>query len=141
MKLYLAARFGRRDELNMHRQRLESMGHEITSRWLTQHQALDLNDPSARYSDADRLMFATHDFRDVKKAEGLIAFTEDPQDSTAVGGRRGGRHVELGLALAWGMRTFVCGYRENVFCYLPPIVFCPSFDEVCAALGFAVPQS
>lgn len=134
MQIYLASRFGRRDELNLYRMQLESRGHHVTSRWLTQHQALDLGDPRARYSDEERMIFVQHDFADVKRAEALIAFTEDPNAEGTVRGRRGGRHVELGLALAWGHKVFVCGWRENLFCHLPSIVFRETFNEVLAAL-------
>lgn len=126
MKIYLASRFGRRDELNVKRLELEGLGHTVTSRWLTQHQKVDLS--LHPYTEDERIMFAQHDFADVQRADWLIAFTEDPAEN-APGGRRGGRHVELGLSLAWGKRTFVVGYRENVFCHLPPIIFCSTWAE------------
>lgn len=135
MQIYLAARFGRRGELCMYKEDLEELGHNVTSRWLTQHQALDLADPKARYSDEERRIFAQHDFADVKRAECLIAFTEDPNAGTAVSGRRGGRHVELGMALALGHRTYVVGYRENVFCHLAPVIFCSDWEECVKLIG------
>jgi hypothetical protein len=42
---------------------------------------------------------------------------------------RGGRHVELGLALCDGQRTIVVGHRENVFHWLPQIEFYNDWDE------------
>lgn len=129
---YLAARFGRRDELNGYRQRLEMLGYSVTSRWLTQHQKLDLS--VHPYSQDERRMFALHDYEDVMRADRLIAFTEDPAENAA-GGRRGGRHVELGLALASAKHTYVVGHKENVFCHLPQVMFYENFTALVETLG------
>lgn len=131
ISFYLAARFGRRDELNGYAQDLRRKGYVVTSRWLTQHQKLDLS--VYRYSDAERRMFALHDWEDVQRANRLIAFTEDPADN-APGGRRGGRHVELGAALAQGKHVYVVGHYENVFCHLPQVMFFPTFHELWSQL-------
>lgn len=132
-KIYLAARFGRRDELNSYRLELEAHGFEVTSRWLTQHQKLDLSHPAANYTSDDRLRFAMHDYEDVMRAHRLIAFTEDPAENVA-GGRRGGRHVELGLALAAAKHVYVVGHRENVFCHLPQVQFFSDFNSLLETL-------
>lgn len=133
ISFYLAARFGRRDELNGYRKVLEANGYLVTSRWLTQHQKLDLNAPAASYSADERRQFALHDYEDVMRANRLIAFTEDPAEN-APGGRRGGRHVELGVALAAGKHVYVVGYQENVFCHLPQVMFYPTFNQLLETL-------
>lgn len=109
---------------------LKAAGYEVTSRWISQHQAVDLHASNAKYNEIDRLTFAMHDYEDVMRADRLIAFTEDPHESTAANGRRGGRHVELGLALAAAKHVYVVGYRENVFCHLPQIIFYKTFNEL-----------
>jgi hypothetical protein len=134
ISFYLAARFSRRDELCGYMDTLEQRGFHVTSRWLTQHQALDLSDKRAVYTNQDRTQFAIHDYEDVQRAQRLIAFTEDPNDKIAVNGRRGGRHVELGLALAWAKHIYVVGYRENVFCSLPQVMFYETFDRLLETL-------
>lgn len=135
VSFYLAARFGRRDELQQqYVPELHARGYGVTARWLTQHQKLDEGHPAAQYSNADRTQFALHDYEDVHRASRLIAFTEDPKADVAPHGRRGGRHVELGLALAWGKLVYVVGYRENVFCHLPQVMFYETFNQLLETL-------
>ena len=43
---------------------------------------------------------------------------------------RGGRHVEFGLAIAWGKPVYLVGERENVFHWLPQVRVFPALDEV-----------
>src|SRR5262245_43482739 len=133
IKFYLAAAFSRRDELNNYALELTRAGFEITSRWLTQHQKIDLHDKVARYSAEERRRFALHDFEDVCRADRLIAFTENPY-RTREYGNRGGRHVELGMALALAKHAYVVGYRENVFCHLPQIMYYETFDQLLETL-------
>lgn len=130
---YLAARFGRRDELNSYRLLLAEHGYTVTSRWLTQHQKLDLQAPGASYSEDERRAFALQDYIDVTRASHLVAFTEDPNDN-APGGRRGGRHVELGVAIALGKTVYIVGPRENVFCFLPGITCFDNFNQLLEVL-------
>lgn len=127
ISFYLAARFGRREELCSYAIALRSKGFDITSRWLMQAQKLDFS--VGAYSPQDRLTFALKDWEDVGRAHRLIAFTEDPAEN-AQGGRRGGRHVELGAALAMGKHVYVVGHRENVFCHLPQVQFYSTFYEL-----------
>ena len=104
--VYLAGRYSRRLELDSYAQQLRERGWELTSQWLT-----GLED------DMDLEDIAVQDMWDVKEADVLIAFTEplEPRET------RGGRHVELGMALAWGKPIVVVGPRENVFCHLPDV--------------------
>ena len=112
--IYLAARYTRREELLGYRADLEALGHTVTSRWLNgSHQISDagLSEEGTR---EERERFALEDWEDLRAAEWTIAFTEEPRVSNS----RGGRHVELGAALAWGHRVTIIGPRENVFCCL-----------------------
>ena len=56
------------------------------------------------------------DQEDVLAADALVCFTEPPGD-----GGSGGRHVELGMALALGRRVIVVGRREHIFHHLPEV--------------------
>ena len=128
-KVYLAARYSRRLELCGYRDFVAMLGHEVTSRWLNGNHQLDnqgvpiTEDGERRFEEGDpsvdhlRAHFAAEDMADVLAAETLIAFTEEPRS----GNSRGGRHVELGIALAAGKRVIVIGPRENVFCWLPQV--------------------
>lgn len=114
MKIYLAARYSRREELCGYAEDLRNLGHTITSRWLAgSHQVSDAG-LSEEGSPEERQRFAEEDWADLMSAECCVSFTEQPR----VANSRGGRHVEFGAALAAGKRCVVVGPRENVFCCL-----------------------
>jgi hypothetical protein len=128
--VYLAARYARRQELCRYREELEARGIEVTSRWLNgpdqvtasgqalgsaAEQLIESGDPAAGIL---RAACALADMEDIAAADVFIAFTEDP-DFYAPGSSRGGRHIEMGLALARPrMRIIVVGPRENQFCWI-----------------------
>lgn len=121
MKIYLCARYSRRDELRGVRDSLQRAGHEVTARWLdTEWEGGDGRGSSAAPPEY-REEFARKDMEDVRAADCLIAFTEVPGS-----GGRGGRHVEYGMAVAWKKRLIVVGHRENLFHHLPGVEFCDS---------------
>jgi hypothetical protein len=141
MRIYLAARYSRREELCGYRKELEAMGHEVRARWLDgQHQISDAGVPIGdsgealvESDDVDgsraaelRARFAQHDWEDVIGADLVISFTEPPRTS----GSRGGRHVEFGIALARGARVIVVGYRENLFHWLPCVCFAHTWGDL-----------
>ncbi len=126
-KIYLAARYSRRDELLSYRADLEAMGHTVTSRWLNGSPQVSDEGLSAEAPTEMRERFALEDWNDLYDASHCIAFTEEPRVSNS----RGGRHVELGAALAWRKAVLVVGPLENVFCCLPDV---EHFDDWAALL-------
>jgi hypothetical protein len=112
--VYLAAQFARRDELAVYAAKLRSAGWEVTSSWLDQTTPLD--GKMSNHLRQDNYRFASRDWEDVRKADHLVLFTEDP----LVGVPRGARHVEFGMALASGKAVAIVGPRENVFHWLLP---------------------
>lgn len=119
MDIYLAARYGRRQELADYRRYLEGLGHTVTSRWVLGLHEGQVYDNGIRLPGTpdESQQFAIEDMADLQAADTVIAFTEPPRSAAS----RGGRHVELGLAIAWGKRVCICGPLENVFCCLPGI--------------------
>lgn len=114
---YLAGRFARTDELLGIRDVIEALGGEVTSRWIHgDHKIDDSGKPDNDHTPSPEQL-AQEDVEDVKRADVLIAFTEEPRSFAS----RGGRHVELGIALGLGKRIIVVGPRENVFCWLPDV--------------------
>lgn len=119
LKIYLSGPFAWRELIAHHAAELERAGYKITSRWLEQDHgtpealaieaAVDSMPPEAAY-------FADLDYEDVYEADVLIAFTAP----SGLGPSRGGRHVEFGLALAWGKHLIIVGPYENVFHRLSP---------------------
>jgi len=107
MRIYLASRYSRREELRDYRRRLQEAGFDVQARWLNGEHQMD---------NADTIeAFANDDWEDVNAAECVVNFTEPPRS----GANRGGRHVEFGIALARGVRVVVVGHRENIFHWLP----------------------
>ena len=96
MRIYLAGKYSRRLELLAYAERLEALGHTVTSRWLRfagEAVDRDLAKPANRQFAA---AFAHGDIDDLRAADLFIAFTEEPYAEAS----RGGRHVEASMALA-----------------------------------------
>lgn len=126
MRIYLAARYSRREELCHYRDILETKGCVITSRWLNgNHEVGDMG-LSDEASAELRQRFALEDWEDLMAADVCINFTEPSR----TGPTRGGRHVEFGAALAAGKRVIVVGHRENVFHCLPQVTFFETFEAL-----------
>lgn len=99
-KVYLAARFSKRANMEEKANILKACGFEITSRWV--------------YGGEDGLsreQIAMLDLADVDRADIVVSFTE-PEGSY---NRGGGRHTEFGYALAKNKRMVLIGPREQVF--------------------------
>ena len=122
MQIYLAARYSRLDELNGYAADLRALGHTVEARWLLGNQQLhegaDSIDAAIVSVPLEGRPFARDDYEDVRKADMLIAFSEEPR---ALNASRGGRHVEFGIALALGKKVAVVGPRENIFHTLPQV--------------------
>jgi hypothetical protein len=145
VKVYLAARYSRREELCVYRADLHEAGYEVNSRWLNgAHQVYLDGEPlgleqealieSGNASPEIRGRLAAEDWNDVLDANVVISFTESPRS----GNSRGGRHVEFGAALALGLRCIVVGYRENVFHCLPEVEFFETWADALFSLSKAL---
>ena len=130
-KIYLASRYGRRDELCQYRSQLELLGHPVTSRWLNGNHQIDDNGLAAEGTKTERERFAQEDWDDLMAADWVFSFTEKPRTST---NSRGGRHVEFGAALAAGKRCAVIGWRENVFHCMPQVAFFDTWEGLMERL-------
>lgn len=134
MKIFLCSRYSRRDEMRTIANELRRCGHTVTSRWLDTEWDRTDDSGSAAAPSACREEFAVKDLEDVAASDCLIAFTEPPRSSG-----RGGRHVELGAALALGKRIIVVGYQENLFCHHPLVEFFPGVQVMLCSLD--IPQT
>lgn len=130
MKVYLAARYSRNDEMRGVRDVLEVLGHQVTSRWIDQHGGNLLESSVAEKLNSDPdgcAKYAQVDVDDLMAADVVVSFT------SADGGGKGGRHVEFGLALGLGKRLVIVGPRENVFHTLPQIEWYPDRSRLVMA--------
>lgn len=153
MRFYLAGKYGRRTELLVYAGDLRALGHDVVARWLDGDA---VHDPSGALAEscerawdatgsypAEAAPFAWSDWHDIGQADAVVFFTEDLTKAARGGGvrwveassARGGRHVEFGLALAWGKRVMVVGPRENVFYALPVVDRFDSWADVVALLS------
>lgn len=125
MKIYLAARYSRHLEMQGYRDRLQTLGHIVTSRWINGgHQISDAG-MSEQSPAMERERFATEDLIDLSAANLVISFTEPPRSTNS----RGGRHVEFGIAIGLGLTNIVVGPRENVFHCLASVEVFETFDD------------
>lgn len=101
MSIYIAAGFGAQRWMRSFRDELVRNGHEVTSRWL---------------DDDDRnraeILRAVEDIEDIDRAEIFLFFASTLST-------RGGRHVELGYAMAREKRLIRVGLPTNAFEHLP----------------------
>lgn len=128
-RIYLAARYGRRAEMQNIARALEAFGHLVTARWVRgAHEAEGVE---------QSVQFALEDLQDVEAADTLVAFTELPGTT---GKMRGGRHVEFGYALKAGHRCIVVGPRENVFHHVPGVEVVPTVAQLFKLLNAELAQ-
>lgn len=133
-QIYLASRYSRREELCGYRIQLAQNGFLVQARWLDGgHQLSDRGIPigDGKENAKLRAKFARDDWEDVTNADAVINFTESPRSNAS----RGGRHVEYGIALGMRKPVYVVGYRENIFHWLPEVLFFETFDEVLRVLA------
>lgn len=131
MKVYLAARYSRNEEMRAVRDALESFGHCVTSRWVDCRAGKYLTSFTPEHLNNDPEYCSTlalHDLEDLTAADAVISFTDEQ------GGGKGGRHVEFGVALAQGKRVILVGPRENVFHTLPKVEHYLSWAELAEVL-------
>jgi len=100
------------------------MGIEVTSRWL------DIEVPDNGVGDDALRTLAQDDIEDVRRADGLVFFSEPVGQ-----GGNGGRQVEFGLALAWSKPVIVVGRREHLFHLLPGVTRVDSWDGALAEIA------
>lgn len=112
-------------------QQLHAAGYTVTSRWINgSHETDDVA------TDEDRRRLATEDMCDLWDADIVLNFTEPVRK---MNNSRGGRHVEMGLALAWNKAIILVGPRENVFHYLVTHSPCENFEQATQLLTVSFP--
>lgn len=128
--IYLAGRYSRRQELAANAEAIRGLGIEVIAEWLTgKHESLD-----GMVTDAGQRDWAQIDRAEIEACRTVVAFTEEQRS----GHSRGGRHVELGMALALRKRVIVVGPRENVFCWLPEVDRFASWEDFYAVLAVRI---
>jgi hypothetical protein len=120
VRVYLSGTTARIEELRRYADELRAAGAEIVSRWLW---ATGTASPATA---------AARDIEDLARADVMVAFTQRPE---AAHQGRGGRHVELGIALARGTPIIVIGPPEHVFHRLAGVQAADEWPGACDLLG------
>lgn len=114
MKIYVAAPYELRDTAIGVMRDLEQMGFTVTSEWL-------------RTDEEISPKMAAQDLRDIDAAD-LVVVLHPPEFEYK---GTGGRHFEMGYAVAKGKRVILVGRRTNNFHHLPCI---ERVEDITAAL-------
>jgi hypothetical protein len=118
MKVYIAAPWEEQPRGKLLAFALERAGLVVTSRWLE----------ASRETLTDE--WATNCLHDVAGADVLVAYNPETWARTGTGGR----HVELGFALALGKLVLVVGARTNIFHHLAGVECLPISDDLVPQL-------
>ncbi len=112
--VYLAAPYAARDLVRNFAADLDGMLVEVTSSWLKEDHEITAGTLGAAkdLSDDQVAKHARDDLKDIGDSDLLVLITES---IAGVPGTTGGRHVETGFALGFGLPVLVVGPAENVF--------------------------
>jgi hypothetical protein len=127
MKVYLAARFDRKDEMKEFSLRLKEIGIGVTSRWLDEKPLPHGQAAQARFLRNTAQM----DADDVKAADILIRFSDNLSTKTIPSKwGTGSRLEECGMATAWGKRIVIVGGRQSLFDRFPQRIHVRDAEEL-----------
>lgn len=132
MRIYLAARYSRADEMQEVAAVLRDMGHEVTSRWHRGDHKLEDYLVGTNEGLDKQLSFANDDISDLYDADAVVNFAEPLRTPS-----RGGRLVEQGLALGLDKWCIKVGGHETVFDALPCVYHVANVSELYKLLGEA----
>jgi nucleoside 2-deoxyribosyltransferase len=99
----------------------------ITSRWIDVKESNPMQDAAIA---ADQELAANRcrvDLDDIDRAEIFVMFTDTPSTS-------GGRHTELGYAIARERVIFIVGPRENIFQAGEGVIHFATWDDLSSYL-------
>lgn len=133
--LYLAAGYDQKERMREYREKLQATGDIIiTSRWLDEAEEKPLQDPEISKDPETAMRYGEMDFEDIDKAEVFVMFTDSPSTS-------GGRHTELGYAIARCKVVIIVGPQENVFQAYSTAIHLATFEELTQFLFGATPEN
>lgn len=130
MRVYLAGRVSRLQELRGYADQLTEAGIEVTANWLYGPDDDNIHANRSGLSSEARATLAKRDMYDIRRADVCILFSESFGHNSAGNGRL----VEFGYALGQHKECWVVGPLENLFLCLPSI---PCFEKWEGALAFA----
>lgn len=102
-KIYIAASYPRKAEALDVAAKMKAMGYCVVSSWLYENEGYHGEDIDVRMRASAR-----RDLQEIQECDMLVSLVGDDQT-------HGGRHSELGVALALGKIVIIIGAREQVF--------------------------
>jgi hypothetical protein len=112
MKIYLAADYARKNEMQGCRDIIEGLGHKVTSTWIDTPNEVESAGIGGKSINLDNMQecgaYGLTDYSEILQCDTLIQFTTGEKS-------RGGRHVEYGIAIGAGKNIIIIGPREHVF--------------------------
>lgn len=129
MKIYIAAKFARREDMRPMRDAIWDAGHEVVSTWID-----EVKRPEGMDSETFKKKLAIKDVAEVFSADLLILDTAFPSET-------GGKEVEFGIALGRFQTKliWIVGPKRNVFHELADRTF-PTWDLAIMALRWISPS-
>lgn len=125
MRIYVCARSEDIEIARAARDSLKTQSHVVTSRWLNGLVGLGAVPTPGKGND-DLRAAAYMDLEDIDQSDLVLAI--NPKSAHRTG--TGGRHVEVGYAIARGKPVLIVGERENVFHHHPLVRDVPDIDSV-----------
>lgn len=101
IQIYVAGFFDTRERLVPFVEKLRGLGYGVSSTWLLERTLTPV-------SKEVQMRYAVRDYDEIADADWLVVDTFDITP-------RGGREVEIGLAMAWHKKVYVVGPERNVF--------------------------
>lgn len=96
---------------------IEKLGHQITSRWITD---------DAHNFDENSSFSAKADLEDIDKADAILLFVDQFSERPGKG-----KYVELGYAIGMNKKCFLYGVDDScVFYHLPELKRIVAFEEL-----------
>ena len=132
---YLAAGYDQKERMRGYRAQLQATGDiTVTSRWLDEAEEKPLQDAEISKDPETAMRYGEMDFEDIDKAEIFVMFTDTPSTS-------GGRHTELGYAIARCKVIVIVGPQENVFQAYSTAIHLQTWEQLIEFLFGATPES
>jgi hypothetical protein len=118
-KIYVAGYLENTERMRHVRSLLQSHGFIVTSRWIDEgddqaKRRLEVWEGKIDEDPEKFAFFARRDLADIDEARFVVFFSAGDGRMSS-----GGRHIEMGYALAKGYPVVIIGPRENVFQALP----------------------
>ena len=125
-KVYLAARYGAKDDVEKLANTLRSNDIEVVSTWHSKNKKAT---PYNKITSRDMRKEALDDYADLTKADTIVAC-----EIFGDGGSRGARHCEFGYGLGMEYTLVVYGERWQCFHYMPEVYIVKTERQLINAL-------